>query len=71
MICPDCHQLRHPGTECRWRECEACKGTGVVTEEYQVGGYSPDRWVEVRERQVQCDACDGLGDVSVDPWDDD
>lgn len=70
MICPDCNHLKHPGRPCQWRECQACGGTGKVTTEYETGGYSPDRWVEVRERHQECERCGGWGEVAVDPWGD-
>jgi len=71
MMCPDCDHLKHPGRPCQWRECPACEGEGQVLWEYEVGGYSPDRWVEIHERHQECEACGGWGEVAVDPWEDD
>lgn len=39
--------------------------------EYEAGGYSPDRWMEIRARHQECEACSGWGEVAVDPWGDD
>lgn len=37
--------------------------------DYEVGGYSPDRWMEIRTKVVECDECGGSGEVGADPWD--
>lgn len=71
MICPDCGLLRHPGRKCEWRVCTECAGHGSTIDEYHAGGHTPDRWVEVRERKVQCEVCDGWGEIAVDPSEDD
>jgi len=70
MMCPDCDRLRHPGP-CQWRECPECEGEGETLWEYEVGGYTPDRWVEIRTRRQECERCGGSGEVAVDPWGDD
>ena len=44
-------------------ECLECSGDGWVDLEYEVGGYTPDRWMEVRVRRVECENCDGLGEL--------
>ena len=36
-------------------------GGGRVEEEYEVGGYTPDRWMEVRVQEVECPRCRGWG----------
>tara|TARA_R100000234_G_scaffold114823_1_gene90285 strand:- start:811 stop:948 length:138 start_codon:yes stop_codon:yes gene_type:complete len=36
-------------------------GVGRVEEEYEVGGYSPDRWMEIRVQEVECPRCRGWG----------
>ena len=69
MMCPDCDRLRHPGP-CQWRECPECEGEGETLWEYEAGGYTPDRWVEIRTRRQECERCGGSGEVAVDPWDD-
>jgi len=69
MMCPDCDRLRHPGP-CQWRECPECEGEGETLWEYEAGGYSPDRWVEIRTRRQECERCGGSGEVAVDPWGD-
>jgi len=42
--------------------CPECGGDGWIEEEYQAGGYTPDRWVEIRVRQVECWRCEGTGE---------
>tara|TARA_Y100000593_G_scaffold67692_1_gene124446 strand:- start:262 stop:420 length:159 start_codon:yes stop_codon:yes gene_type:complete len=42
-------------------ECPKCLGVGRVEEEYEVGGYSPDRWMEIRVQDVECPRCRGWG----------
>ena len=69
MMCPDCERLRHQGP-CQWRECPECEGEGETIWEYEAGGYTPDRWVEIRTRRQECERCGGSGEVAVDPWDD-
>jgi len=69
MMCPDCDRLRHPGP-CQWRECPECEGEGETLWEYEAGGYTPDRWVEIRTRRQECERCGGSGEVAVDPWGD-
>lgn len=44
-------------------KCPECLGVGRVEEEYEVGGYSPDRWMEVRVQEVECPRCGGWGEV--------
>ena len=44
-------------------ECPECFGKGRVEEEYQVGGYTPDRWTDIRERNIECPRCSGWGEV--------
>ena len=65
MICPDCNQLKHEG-ECASLRCPDCGGAGRVEEEYEVGGYSPDRWMEIRTRMVECERCSGWGELEED-----
>ena len=43
--------------------CPDCEGAGRVEKEYEVGGYKPDRWMEVRVRIVECESCGGWGEV--------
>ena len=67
MICPDCGLLRHPGSDCnRTKRCPDCDGDGEVEEEFTVGGYTPDRWVEIRVQMVECEKCGGWGEVEDD-----
>ena len=47
-------------------ECEECAGDGWVDFEYEVGGYSPDRWMELRTRRVVCERCGGYGQVEAE-----
>jgi DnaJ-class molecular chaperone len=71
VICPDCGKLRHPGRPCAdsaFVPCPSCGGAGSVEIDYEVGGYSPDRWMEIRTRLVECDECGGSGEVAADPW---
>ena len=70
MICPACTELQHEG-ECKAVLCPDCKGTGKVDEEYEVGGYTPDRWVEIRTRLVECELCDGWGEIPAEKLGDD
>ena len=44
-------------------KCPECMGVGRVEEEYEVGGYSPDRWMEIRVQEVECPCCGGWGEV--------
>jgi len=65
MICPDCDQLRHPGQPCataRTITCPECDG-GWIEHEYEVGGYSPDRWMEIRTKMIPCERCDGTSQI--------
>ena len=41
--------------------CHECDGQGEVEVEYTVGGYSPDRWLEIRTRLIECPTCNGWG----------
>lgn len=50
------------------KECPECLGEGSVEEEYTVGGYTPDRWVEIRVRMVECDECCGIGEVEDEDY---
>jgi DnaJ-class molecular chaperone len=50
--------------------CPDCEGLGRLQEEYETGGYSPDRWMEIRVRMVECERCDGRGEIEADPWGD-
>ena len=45
------------------RVCPECDGEGEVEVEYTVGGYTPDRWVEIRTRWQECEVCGGWGEV--------
>jgi DnaJ-class molecular chaperone len=45
------------------RVCPECDGQGKVEVEYTVGGYTPDRYVEIRVRWQECEACGGWGEV--------
>ena len=47
-------------------ECPDCGGIGRVEDEYQVGGYGPDPWVEVRVKWVECETCGGWGEIKSD-----
>lgn len=49
-------------------QCPECLGVGSVEEEYEVGGYSPDRWMEIRVRDVECWRCNGRGEVCDDQF---
>ena len=67
MICPDCNPLRHPGKPCSksaLAPCPSCDGAGSVEIEYEVGGYTPDRWMEIRTKLVECEHCGGWGEVA-------
>ena len=44
-------------------QCYVCGGTGQIKVEYTTGGYSPDRWVEIRTRWKTCEECGGSGEV--------
>jgi uncharacterized protein YbaR (Trm112 family) len=44
--------------------CPECNGDGWVEDEYSVGGYTPDRWMEIRAQKVECEVCGGWGEVS-------
>lgn len=44
--------------------CHECDGQGELEREYTTGGYSPDRWLEIRTRVIECEACGGSGEVS-------
>jgi hypothetical protein len=44
-------------------KCPECLGVGRVEDEYEVGGYTPDRWMEVRVQEVECPRCGGWGEV--------
>ena len=44
--------------------CSECNGDGWVENEYSVGGYTPDRWMEIRAQEVECEVCGGWGEVS-------
>ena len=41
--------------------CHECDGIGEVEVEYTTGGYSPDRWQEIRTRTIECPTCNGWG----------
>ena len=69
MICVDCGELRHPGRDCMVKECPECFGEGQREEEYEVGGYTPDRWMELKVRWVECEACRGRGEVAEETLD--
>tara|TARA_R110002012_G_scaffold184821_1_gene351332 strand:- start:687 stop:845 length:159 start_codon:yes stop_codon:yes gene_type:complete len=43
--------------------CPECDGEGEVEVEYTVGGYTPDRYVEIRTRWQECEVCGGWGEV--------
>ena len=45
------------------KQCPMCLGDGRVEQEYTVGGYTPDRWMEIRVRMVECEKCGGWGEV--------
>ncbi len=47
--------------------CPECNGDGWVEDEYSVGGYTPDRWMEIRAQKVECEVCGGWGEVSSSP----
>jgi hypothetical protein len=41
--------------------CPDCDGSGEVEVEYAVGGYTRNRWVEIRTRVIECPTCAGWG----------
>lgn len=47
-------------------ECKECNGDGWVDYEYEVGGFHPDRWMEIRVRRVVCEECGGFGEVEAE-----
>ncbi len=51
------------------KECPECFGEGQREEEYEVGGYTPDRWMEIKVRWVECEACRGRGEVAEETLD--
>lgn len=45
------------------KQCPMCLGDGRVEQEYTVGGYTPDRWMEIRVKMVECEKCRGWGEI--------
>ena len=45
------------------KQCPMCLGDGRVEQEYTVGGYTPDRWMEIRVKMVECEKCGGWGEI--------
>ena len=52
------------------KQCPMCLGDGRVEQEYTVGGYTPDRWMEIRVKMVECEKCCGWGEIEneEDTW---
>jgi DnaJ-class molecular chaperone len=44
------------------RICSECDGLGEIEVEYMVGGYTPDRYLEIRMRLIECPTCNGWGE---------
>jgi hypothetical protein len=47
--------------------CPECNGNGWTEDEYFVGGYAPDRWMEIRTQRVECEVCRGWGEIKPIP----
>jgi hypothetical protein len=47
--------------------CPECNGNGWMEDEYFVGGYAPDRWMEIRTQRVECEVCRGWGEIKPIP----
>ena len=43
--------------------CSECDGDGEVEREYTVGGYDGGPWMEYRVKWVECETCNGIGEI--------
>ena len=52
-------------------ECPDCKGRGWVPYDEPMGGYyAPQVYGEPYNDRMDCEVCNGMGEIDEDPWGD-